>query len=137
MTQRPDLNQLSADQLRVLAMELFDRMDGKYRELHYTKTLNEKLTYELALLKRRKFARRSEQLDAVQGQLLDELIDSDIAAIEAELAKTQTPAEAGKSPRSNPRGFVTTGTPSHLDSARSGQHAVPLWLPAQAHWRRH
>jgi len=46
------------------------------------------------LLKRHKFARRSEQLDAVQGQLLDELIDSDIAAIEAELAKAQPTAAA-------------------------------------------
>jgi len=104
MTQRPDLNQLSANQLRHLAAELMAQVESqsselqqRNRELHYNKTLNEKLTHELALLKRHKFARRSEQLDAVQGQLLDELIDGDIAAIEAELAQAQPTTTAAKS----------------------------------------
>lgn len=33
MTQRPDLDQLSADQLRALATELFDRVETKDRAL--------------------------------------------------------------------------------------------------------
>src|SRR5690554_3566283 len=102
MKQNPDLNALSADQLRALTRELFDRVERQDRELHYAKTLNEKLTHELAILKRHKFARRSEQLDAAQGRLLDELIDSDIAAIEAELAQA-IPAEAVPQPRKQPR----------------------------------
>ncbi|MFE8073471.1 IS66 family transposase [Marinobacteraceae bacterium S3BR75-40.1] len=109
MTQCPDLNQLSADQLRALATELMDSLASREqalkqreRELHYNKTLNEKLTHELALLKRHRFARRSEQLDAVQGRLLDELIDSDIAAIEAELAQAQR-EPATKKPRQQPK----------------------------------
>jgi hypothetical protein len=83
MTQRPDLNQLSADQLRALARELIEslasrdqalrqrdkQLSQQDRELLNSKTLIEKLTHELALLKRHKFARRSEQLDAVQGRL--------------------------------------------------------------------
>jgi transposase len=125
MTQRPDLNQLSADQLRALARELMGslasrdqalkqrdemlkqrdqalkqqdkKLSQQDRELLNSKTLIEKLTHELALLKRHKFARRSEQLDEVQGRLLDELIDGDIAAIEAELAKAQPTATAAKS----------------------------------------
>ena len=125
MTQRPDLNQLSADQLRALAGELVESLASREqalkqrdqalkqqdqtlkqrdkqlsqqdRELLNSKTLIEKLTHELALLKRHKFARRSEQLEAVQGQLLDELIDGDIAAIEAELAKAQPTATAAQS----------------------------------------
>ncbi|PLX60034.1 IS66 family transposase [Sedimenticola selenatireducens] len=118
MTQRPDLNQLSADQLRALAGELMEslasrdetlkqrdqaleqrdkKLSQQDRELLDSKTLIEKLTHELALLKRHKFARRSEQLDAVQGRLLDELIEGDIAAIEAELAKAQPTTTAAKS----------------------------------------
>lgn len=102
MTQRPELNQLSADQLRALAADLMDSLASKDRELHYSKTLNEKLTHELALLKRHRFAKRSEQLDAVQGRLLDELVDCDIAAIEAELAQVQ-PEPAAKPPRQKPK----------------------------------
>lgn len=103
MLQRPDLNQLSSDQLRALTMALMDSLDSRAsalkqrdRELRYSKTLNEKLTHELALLKRHRFAKRSEQLDAIQGRLLDELIDGDVAAIEAELAKAQPEAAAAK-----------------------------------------
>src|SRR5690606_37696112 len=83
--QAPDLNQLSADQLRQLAADLLSRVEHQDRELTYTKTLNQKLTHELALLKRHRFAKRSEQLSALQGELLEELVDADIAAIEAEL----------------------------------------------------
>lgn len=103
MSQRPDLDQLSPEQLRALAAQLFDRVESKDRELHYTKAINEKLTHELAILKRHRFARRSEQLNAVQGRLLDELIDSDIAAIEAELGEAlpaqHSPAKTKRQPK--------------------------------------
>ena len=48
-------------------------------------TLIEKLPHEIAQLKRLKFAKRSEQMNPEQASLLDDLIDTDIAAIEAEL----------------------------------------------------
>jgi len=105
MSQRPDLNELSAKQLRALASQLFDRVESKDRELHYSKSLNEKLTHELAILKRHKFARRSEQLNAVQGRLLDELVEADIGAIEAELAEVtpeRSPAKAKQKPKRTP-----------------------------------
>jgi len=98
MTPLSDIEQLSAEQLRQLATDLF-------RELQYNRTLNEKLTHELALLKRHRFARRSEQLDAVQGQLLEELIDADIAAIETELAQAQPEPTASK-PKQQPKRTV-------------------------------
>ena len=101
MTPRPDLNRLCADQLRTLATTLFEGMDRKERELHYAKALNEKLTHELALLRRHRFARRSEQRASTQGRLLDELIDSDIAGLEAELAQAQ-PANTTP-PRTSPK----------------------------------
>ena len=71
VTQRPDINQLSADQLRALATELMDSLDAKdevlglkERELVRSNAIIEKLTHEVAILKRHKYARRSEQLDA-------------------------------------------------------------------------
>ena len=48
-------------------------------------TLIEKLPHEIAQLKRLKFAKRSEQMNPEQASLLDDLFDTDIAAIEAEL----------------------------------------------------
>ena len=52
MTQRPDLDQLSADQLRALATELFDRVENKERALSHRDAVIEKLTHEVAILKR-------------------------------------------------------------------------------------
>lgn len=92
MTQQPDLNQLSAEQLRTLAAQLMASLAAKDRALTHSTALNDKLTHELAILKRHKYARRSEQFSAVQGLLLDELVDSDLAAIEVEQAwKSRAP----------------------------------------------
>ena len=68
MTQQPDLNQLSADQLRVLAAKLMASLAAKDRALTHSTALNDKLTHELAILKRHKYARRSEQLNTAQEQ---------------------------------------------------------------------
>jgi hypothetical protein len=68
----------------------------------------------VAILKRHKFAQRSEQLDAVQGKLLDELIDGDLAAIEAELAQL-TVDEAPTPPKRQPkRAPLPSGLPRTL-----------------------
>jgi len=103
MNQRPDLDQLSAEQLRALATELFDRVETSARALARSNVIIEKLTHEVAILKRHKFARRSEQLDAVQGRLLDELIDSDLAAIEVELDQAMTEEQKAARPKQQPK----------------------------------
>jgi transposase len=59
------------------------------KKIHRDRTVIEKLTHEIAQLKRFKFAKRSEQLSPAQASLLDDLIDTDIAAIEAELEALQ------------------------------------------------
>lgn len=100
--QAPDLNQLSADQLRQLAADLLSRLEHRDRELTYTKTVNQKLTHELALLKRHRFAKRSEQLSALQGELLEESVDADIAAIEIELEQL-SPEPAPAKPKQQPK----------------------------------
>ena len=72
------------------------KIANKDRELVYSSTKIDQLTHEIAALKRWKFGRSREQLDAGQARLLDETIDADIAAIEQELqdltpvAKTDT-----------------------------------------------
>ncbi|NAW14377.1 IS66 family transposase, partial [Halomonas sp. D1-1] len=62
-------------------------------------------TYELALLKRHAFGKRSEQLNVLQISLLEEVVDADIAAIETELEELHltaaTPA-AKKTPKRAP-----------------------------------
>lgn len=60
------------------------------KKIHRDQTVIEKLTYEIAQLRRLKFAKRCEQLNPQQASLLDGLINTDIAAIEAELQALQT-----------------------------------------------
>jgi transposase len=59
------------------------------KQITHYKSVNEKLAHEIMLLKRFKFAKRSEQLSPDQASLLDDLIDTDIAAIEVELKALQ------------------------------------------------
>jgi len=95
MTLHPNLDQFNPEQLRALAAQLIQRVETIDKEITHHKSVNEKLTHEIALLKRFKFAKRSEQLSPDQASLLDDLIDTDIAAIEAELEALQPiPVEA-------------------------------------------
>jgi TolA-binding protein len=104
MTSIPNLDHLPPEQLRALATQLMLRVQtldhqvdtlGKTVETMGQKitrdqTVIEKLTHEIAQLKRFKFAKRSEQLISPdQASLLDDLIDTDIAALEAELEALQ------------------------------------------------
>src|SRR3546814_19057745 len=72
------------------------------KKIHRDQTVIEQLSHEIALLKRHKFAKRSEQLSPDQGSLLDDLLDTDIAAIEAEL-KVVNPPTAPAEPRQKPK----------------------------------
>ncbi|MBN7118032.1 IS66 family transposase [Ectopseudomonas oleovorans] len=109
MTSLPNLDQLPPEQLRALAAQLMQRvesLDQKVetmgKKIHRDQTLIEKLTHEIAPLKRFKFAKRSEQLSPDQVSLLDDLIDTDIAAIEAELEALK-PARASTEVRQKPK----------------------------------
>jgi hypothetical protein len=66
MISASSLDQLNAEQLPTLAAQLIRR--------------NEQLTHEIALLKRFRFAKCSEQLNSAQASLLDDLIHTGIAA---------------------------------------------------------
>ncbi len=104
MADNPDLSQLSPDQLRALASELMIRVGQQDQEIkRHQETVGcqaatlkkkdlriEQLTHEVALLKRHKFGQRSEQLNALQISLLDDVVEADIAAIEDELEQLRT-----------------------------------------------
>jgi len=116
MTSLPNLDHLTPEQLRALTAQLIQRVEtldhqvdtlGKTvetmgKKINRDQTVIEKLTHEIAQLKRLKFAKRSEQMNPEQASLLDDLIDTDIAAIEAELQALQTvlaPTEKKQKPK--------------------------------------
>ncbi|ANN73093.1 IS66 family transposase [Bordetella bronchialis] len=98
------LDHLDAQQLRALAERLMGEvasrdaqlatLDAKIAErdrvLHFKQTHIDQLTQELALYKRWRYGKRSEQLNATQASLLEETMDADMAAIEEEVAALRT-----------------------------------------------
>lgn len=79
MSKPLDLTQLSADQLRTLTTELMTSLAAKEQLLNqkdrvivHRDAVIEKLSHELATLKRHKYAQRSEQMNDLQASLLDE-----------------------------------------------------------------
>ena len=104
------LPRLNAEQLRELAGDLIakiahqsQQISNKDKELHYRQAKIEQLTHEMAVLKRWKFGRSREHLDAGQASLLDETIDADIAAIEQELQDLASAAKTDTAPRNQPK----------------------------------
>jgi transposase len=108
MTSSPNLDQMTPEELRALAekaLQLLSQVDSMGQKIHRLETVNEQLAHEIAILKRHKFAKRSEQLSPDQGSLLDELLDTDIAAVEAELKAVippTAPAELRQKPKRAP-----------------------------------
>ena len=102
MTSSPNLDQMTPDQLRALAKQLLSKVDTMGQESRRDKTIIEQLSHEIAILKRHKFAKRSEQISPAQGSLLDDLLSTDLEAIDAEL-KALRPAPAPDEPRQQPK----------------------------------
>ena len=102
MTSSPNLDQMTPEQLRALAAQLLSKVDTMGRESRRDKTVIEQLSHEIAILKRHKFAKRSEQISPAQGSLLDDLLNTDLEAIEAELNALR-PEPAATSSRQQPK----------------------------------
>ena len=82
------LDELTEPQLRELAQRLIT-------EVRHQQATIDKLTHEMAVLKRLKFAARSEAFSAEQKSLLEETIDEDLEALGRELEREQpTPPRA-------------------------------------------
>lgn len=85
MTSAPELDSPSTDELRQLASRLLEERRGK-------QALIDKLTHEMATLKRLKFAPTSEAYTGQQQRMLFETLDTDIEALTAEIEQL-TPAK--------------------------------------------
>ena len=113
------LPSLNAEQLRTLAAELIAQIAQKSQiiterdsDILYRQAKIDKLTHELATLKRWKFGRSSELLNAGQVSLLDETIDADIAAIEEELKELAPAPKSDTQARLQPkRAALPAGLP--------------------------
>ncbi len=101
MIDTADLDHLDAQQLREMILSLrreaaADKLEIARRdhEIAFKQAAIDKLTHEMAVLKRLKFAAKSEAFNAEQKSLLEDTIDSDLAAMERELAQLQAAPSA-------------------------------------------
>ena len=104
------LAKMDAQQLRDFAANLIEHVARQDNELRCRQLKIEQLTHEMAVLKRWKFAARSEQLHGVQGSLLDEAIEADLEALAAELDALR-PAKDTPPPKDQPK---RAPLPAHL-----------------------
>ena len=81
MISLPNIDQMPPEQLRAFAVQLLSQVDSlgqqvstMGKKIHRDQTVIEQLSHEIALLKRHKFAKRSEQLSPDQGSLLEDLL---------------------------------------------------------------
>jgi transposase len=117
------LNQLDAQQLRRVVRSLMSEMASKEaviaqhgaeigrrdaeierrdREIAFKQAVIDKINHEMAVLKRLQFAAKSEAFNAEQKSLLEETIDADLAALQAELDKV-LPDEKDKDEKNKPK----------------------------------
>jgi transposase len=82
-----DLDTLDPEQLR-------QALRASRAEVAFKQAVIDKLTHENAVLKRLKFAAKSEAYSAEQKSLLDETLDSDLAAVAAEIEGMQASTKA-------------------------------------------
>lgn len=102
MIDTTQLHQLDAPQLREMVRSLMGTVVAKDREIAFKQATIDKITHEMAVLKRLKFAARSEAFNAEQKSLLEETIDADLAALQAELDKVR-PDDQRKGGNRQPR----------------------------------
>lgn len=89
---RKYLDQLGVEQLRDLAHQLSEQSQRASREIQWRDAKIDKLTFELAQLKRVQFGIKSERLNVEQRALFDEAVAADIAALEQQLEQLTTKA---------------------------------------------
>ena len=124
-----DLQGLSPETVTALAAQMLERIEQQVRELEVKQKLIErkdrdiawrdakleKVTFELARLKRWKFGAKTEAMDAGQRQMFQDTLLEDEADLEAQLAALQAAlpktAVAPKAPRRRPR---RQALPEHL-----------------------
>ena len=103
------LSELNAEQLRAVINELLQTLAHKDADLvrrdaqiSFKQAIIDKITHEMAVLKRLKFAAKSERLNAEQRSLLEETIDADLQALQVELEQV-APAQENKGEKQQPK----------------------------------
>lgn len=96
------LDQLSEAQVRALAQQLLATVNTQSVRLRHQQATIDKLTHEMAVLKRLKFAAKSETFTGEQKSLLEEAIDADLEALGRELEREQ-PAASRTTPKEQPK----------------------------------
>jgi transposase len=104
------LDHLNAAELKALVSELLVRIDQDQRISTWKDAKLSKVTFELAQLRRLKFGRGSEQMDAIQKPLFDESVEEDLSALGQDLEDLSTPT-ADQKPKRTPK---RTALPAHL-----------------------
>lgn len=89
------IQDLDAQQPRQVVLTLVADVAGKDAQIALKQARIDKLTHEMAVLKRLKFAAQSEAYSAEQRSLLEETIDADLAA-QIEQAEPPSPGQHGK-----------------------------------------
>jgi len=104
-----NLDHLDAQQLREMVQSLMGQVQAnkleiqrRDHEIAFKQAAIDKLTHEMAVLKRLKFAAKSEAFSAEQKSLLEETIDADLAALEHELEQL-APAQAAQHEKQQPK----------------------------------
>lgn len=117
MIDTADLDHHRAQQLRAMVLSLRrgaapDKLEIARRdhEIAFKQAAIDKLTHEMAVLKRLKFAAKSEAFNAEQKSLLEETIDADLAAMERELEELATAPSAQREKQQPERKTL----PAHL-----------------------
>jgi transposase len=80
-----DIDTLEPEQLRQALRAAHDVIERQQREVAFKQSTIDKLTHEMAVLKRLKFAAKSEAYTAEQKSLIEETLDADLAALAAEI----------------------------------------------------
>ncbi len=110
MDPTPNLAGMNPEALREFAVALLGKLAQKDETIRVKQLKIDQLTHEMAILKRWRFGRRSEQLESGQRSLLEESIDEDLEAISIELGALQEPA-ADRPAKHKPR---RVALPGHL-----------------------
>ena len=93
MIEEAQIQDLDAQQLRQVVRTLIADVAGKDAQIAFKQAFIDKLTHEMAVLKRLKFAARSEAYCSEQTSLLEETIDTDLAALAAEIEQAGPPPQ--------------------------------------------
>lgn len=99
MTLPADLDQLDAEALREIVRRQAEVITRNDHELNWRQTKIDKLTHEVAYYKRHYFGVKAERLPIEQGQLFEETLAADMAAMTEELAQLSAPKPKGQAKR--------------------------------------